>query len=149
MATSADPNTFLIVDMGQATTNSYFPVPHEVQDNKIVFAQDFHGQKVTIQYLAYNMDCEGFLEIGENHVEAVANFCCWKYYLRKKKMSNEDFYKANQYRDEWRRECANARAKDAVPSDSERQKIVAMIHDPYIGIGLGVGMRTTLGNYIW
>ena len=45
---------------------------------------------------------------------------------------------------------ADARAKDSELTETDREAIVAMHHDPYIGIGLSVGMRTTLdGNYNW
>lgn len=59
MASAVDSNTFLIVDMGLATTYGYNIIDHVVQDNKIVFAHNYDGQKVTIQYLAYDMDCDG------------------------------------------------------------------------------------------
>jgi hypothetical protein len=147
--TSPDQNSFLIVDIGQASSFSVSSVPHEVQGNKIIFATNLDAQKVTIQYLAYDTDCDGFLNISENHVQAITYNLCWKYYLRKKKKSNDDFAMVNKYEAYWHRECANARARDGVLTESERDKIVARHHDPYIGIGLGLGMNTTLGNYRW
>lgn len=149
--TVAADQSFLVVDIGGDESCSVFniPVSCEIQDNKLVFAQDLDAQKVTVQYLAYNMDCDGFLEISENHVQAITFACCYKFYLRKKRSSNEDFYKINHYFKEWNRECANARAKDAVLTESDRNYIVAMTHDPMVGIGLSLGMRTTLGTYYW
>ena len=146
---SADSTSFLIVDIGQGETYMYNYVSHEVQDNKIVFAHDYDGQKVTIQYLAYNMDCEGFLQISENHVEAITYCICWKYYMSKKRKSNDDFAMVNKYEALWQRHCANARALDGEMTESQRQEAVAMIHNPYAGYSLSVGMRTTLGNYSW
>jgi len=149
LATSADANSFLIVDMGQGTSIGLTSVDHQVQDNKIVLARDLDGQKLTIQYKAYDVDCEGFLNVSENHIKAIGYYCCWKFFLRKKRPAGEDYYKIKEFKTEWNRECANARAKDAVLSASDRAKIVAMHHDPYIGYSLNVGMRTTLGNYYW
>jgi hypothetical protein len=149
LATSAGLPSFLIVDMGVGVTSTILPVDHQVQDNKIIFAQNLDGQKVTIQYLGYDLDCDGFLNISENHVQAITYNICWKYFLRKKKKSNDDFNSVNVYERLWHRECANARARDGVLTESERLKIVARHHDPYVGIGLGVGMHTTLGNEWW
>ena len=135
--------------IGEGETTSYNRLDHEVQDNKIIFAHDYDGQKVTIQYLAYNMDCEGFLQISENHVEAITFNLCWKYYMAKKRKSNDDFAMCNKYEALWQRQCANARALDGEPTESQTRDIVDMLNNPYSGHGLSVGMRTTSGSFNW
>lgn len=149
MATSVDNNSFLVVDLGLTTSSGYTIINYQIQNNKIIFEKNLNGQKITIQYLAYATDDEGFLKVGENHVEAITNFILWKYYMRKKRPSNEDFFKMKEYKAEWHRKCADARAKDSELTESERQKIVNMHHDPHIGYGLSVGMYPTNGSYIW
>lgn len=146
----SDQNSFLIVDIGTTTSYGYSYVAHEVQDNKIIFEKNLNGQKVTIQYLGYQYDCDGFLMVNENHLNAITNYICYKYFLRKKRKSNDDFNSVNHYNREWHRYVADARAKDSELTETDREAIVAMHHDPYIGIGLSVGMRTTLdGTYNW
>lgn len=143
--------TFLVVDapttgdwMG---TWSDYLVNCELQDNKIIFSGNYNGQKVTVQYLAYKTDCDGLLEIGENHVRALTYYMCWMYFMRQKKKSNDTFFSANKYESMWQKEVANARAKDSNLTEGERQRMVAEYHDPYAGIGLATGMTTTLGGW--
>lgn len=131
--------SFLVVDVGSGEGFSSwwdFTVQNEIQDNKIVFYQNLDGQKVTVQYLAYKTDCDGFLEVNENHVLAITNYVCMKYFMRKKRKSNDDFAMMNKYEAEWHRECGNARAKDSVLTEAQRNNIVGMLHDPWIGIGI-------------
>lgn len=147
--TSPDVNSFMIVDIGSGIHDGYTLINHTVQDNKLIFEHNYDGQKVTIQYLAYQTDCDGFLMISENHVEAITFNILWKYYLRKKRPSNEDFYKIREYKTDWFRELRNSRAKDAELTETDRLKIVEMIHDPYIGYGLAVGMHPTGSNLLF
>lgn len=146
-------NTFLVVD-AYSTPDGYtfVTVPFTIQNNKIVFdSNNYDGQKVTIQYLSYKRDCDGFLEIGENHVNAIKWYILYMYYMGKPSMNSLEYGKMNKYEMEWNRECAHARALDAIPTPSERQYIVQMTHDPYAGISLSNGMYTTLGGLysIW
>nr|WP_298658008.1 hypothetical protein [uncultured Flavobacterium sp.] len=152
-ATNAGPS-FIIVDAPANDSNwtsSWwnYTVQYELQNNKIVFYSNLDGQKVTVQYLAYDTDCDGFLNINENHVRALTYYMCWMYNLRKKRKSNDDFYSANKYEAMWERECANARGKDNVLTESQRANIVAELHDPISGIGLATGMVGTLGGWGW
>lgn len=113
----------------------------EVQGGKIVFRRDYDGQYITVQYLGFEKDEDGFPLIGENHVEAVVTYIQYKYAVRSRfspvKMDHTD--KMFFWR-EWMRLASHARADDSELSDSDRLEIVAMIHDPWSGIGLESGM---------
>jgi len=139
--------SFLVIDVGGGNmTSSMNYVPNSIQNNKIVFNQDFNGQFVTIQYLAIQTDCDGFIEVGENHVLAIEWYIIWKYYFRKSSLNSLEYGKMNKAEAEWHRECSHARAQDAEITESDRRKIVGMYHNPFCGIGLSAGMNTTLGN---
>lgn len=152
--TTTETSSFYIVDVANSGSNATMDintVSYTIQDNKILFNHNYDGQKVTIQYQGYKCDCEGFMEISENHVLAIKDYICLQYYLRRKRKSNDDFAMINRYDREWNRNCMDARAVDAMPTESERQEIVHGIHhNPLVGIGLSLGMRTTLGmSYTW
>lgn len=137
--------TFLIVDMGSGFTSILGSIPHVIQDNKIILNQDMDGKYLTIQYLGHCCDEEGFLKISQNHVAALMWFIIWRYYFRMRRKNSLEYGQMNKAQEEWHRECANARAKDGVPTESEREEMAAMLCDPYIGNSVNVGMRTTLG----
>ena len=141
-------NTFLVVDVGDNGAGLNFgTVPFHIQNNKIIFeVNNYDGQKVTVQYLAYKIDCDGFLEVGENHVDAIRCYICWMYYMGKSNMNSLEYGKMNTYREEWNRECSHARAMDAIPNPTEWNNISAMMHNPYAGKSLSTGMFTTLGG---
>lgn len=140
--------SFLIVDIGtgwDGIIRGY--VNHSIQNNKLVFEQDLDGKQVTIQYLAPLTDCDGFTEIGQNHVLALTEYIIWKYLFRKVNISPMEYGKMKMAKEEWERECKHARATDGQLTDSERNEIVyGMLHNPYIGISLSSGMHTTLDN---
>jgi hypothetical protein len=140
--------TFLIVDIGVSFDgNIRGYVNHTIQNNKLVFDQDFNGKKVTIQYLAIEKDCDGFPLIGENHVLAITWYLMWNYYMGKVNLSPMEYGKMNKAEQEWHRECSHARAVDGQLTQTERQDIVyGILHNPYIGISLSVGMHTTLDD---
>ena len=128
--------TFLIVDVGSdnnTTTMFQNIVQCEIQDNKLVLKNNHDGEKLTIQYFGYKTDCNGFLEISENHVLAITAYICWKYYMRRKRLAGEDYYKAKEWKAEWEREVGNARAQDAIPTESQRENMVNILHNPLIG----------------
>ena len=147
--TGSNVTSFLIVDVGSAQSSAYNLINYEIQDNKLLFDKSHDGEKITVQYFGYEKDCDGFLKISENHVNALMSFICYKYFIRKKRKSNDDFFSVNHYKAEWHRECANARALDNQLTAAMRQNISNAIHDPYAGISLSQGMRTTLGTYYW
>jgi len=146
-------NTFFVVDVGDTETGlNYGQVAFAIQNNKLIFENNKNNdKKITVQYLAYKTDCNGFMEVGENHVEAITWFIIWKYYMGKTSMNSLEYGKMNTAREEWNRECSHARAMDAIPTPSEWRRIVGMTHDPYAGISLSRGMYTTLGGMysIW
>jgi len=146
-------NTFLVVDaFDNGEGLNFGTVPYHIQNNKIIFeVNNYDGQKVTVQYLAYKTDCDGFMEVGENHVDAIRCYICWMYYMGKSGLNSMDYGKMNVYREEWNRECSHARAMDAIPNPTEWARISGMMHDPYAGKSLSQGMFTTLGGMfnIW
>jgi len=123
-------------------------IPHVVQNNKIILDKNYNGQKLTIQYLGLETDCDGFVMISQNHVQAIMWNIIWKYYFQKKAMNSLEYGKMNDAKVEWNRECAHARAVDGELTESERDRIVTMLHDPYIGKGLAL-QPTGANNYIW
>lgn len=141
--TAANTDTFLIID--KPTNDNMFllgGIKWSVQQGKIVFSQSYDKKKITIQYLGFAIDQDGFPMIMENHVEAIVHFIMYKYAIRSRftpiKMDRADI---NHFWREWMRLCSHARADDAELTDSERQEIVMMIHDPFSGYGLEVGMH--------
>lgn len=142
--------SFLVVDTvqaGQATAWTNF-VDYEIQDNKIIFKNNYDGYQVTIQYLGLQTDCEGILMIGQNHVDAIGWYCKWKFYDRNVR-SGIDLGKSRDAKMEWERQCLSARAKDAQESftESERARVVEMNHDALIGYSLPLQGNYNLTNY--
>lgn len=148
---SPEGPTFLIVDAGSGDGDfsTAIPIDYEIQDNKIVLMVPRDGQKLTVQYVGYKTDCDGFLEINENHVLAITAYICWKYFMRKRRPSNEDFSKKNDWHREWDREVGNARAQDSVLTEGQRNNIVNMLHDPFIGIGIPLSSTSIYGGTYW
>jgi hypothetical protein len=134
--------TFLIVDTIDSNNFQCYGNRWEVQDNSIVFQNNLDGQKVTIQYLGYQEDKNGFIMVNENHVMPIVSYIKWKFAERSRyspiKMDHTDIaYLKNQ----WKEERAEAVAADSELSETERAEIVSMLHDPYIGFGLELGMH--------
>lgn len=145
-----DTSGFLILDVTSGGVTAWRSIPHVVQNNKVILDSNYNGQKLTIQYLGLELDCDGFVMISENHKSAIMWFIIWMYYYRQKNLNSFDYGKMNKAEQEWNRECSHARAVDGELTDSEREKIVTILHDPYIGIGLGVDMYPTASNnFVW
>lgn len=144
----SNPNLsgFLIVDVVSSGEFGWGYVNYTIQDNKIIFSSNYDGQKVTVQYQGAVTDCDGFIEIGENHVRAIEAFITWKYYQRKcaKSPSGGNMNMMRDWERQWNQLCSHARGDDAILTQSERNEIASMNTDPYAGRGLAVGMRTTL-----
>lgn len=150
-AGNIDSTSFLVVDLPAYATSgnsggiyNFGLVGNHVQDNKIIFDKSYDGQKVTIQYLGLELDCDNIPLIGENHVEAIGEYCMYKF-RRRKVRSGIDLGMVRDHKNEWEKLCARARGDDAELSDADRQRIVQMYHDPYIGKGLP--LVPTLGKY--
>lgn len=137
-------DSFLVVDVGGSNFNDPVCgiVPYGYQDNKLIFDIKPNQDKVTIQYIGYKTDCDGFVEIGENHKEAIVQYILHKWLMRKQKKTSAEFSQMNWHYVQWSRECAHARALDAELTETEREEIAQMFHDPYSGRGLYVGMKT-------
>lgn len=135
-----DSTSFLVVDLPASATSqtgvyNFGFAGNHVQDNKIIFDVNRDGQKVTIQYLGIELDQDGIPLVGENHLEAIAEYCMWKY-RRRSVRSGIDVGVARDHERRWHELAARSRGDDGELSDADRIKIVDMLHDPYIGRGL-------------
>lgn len=143
---------FLVVDVSDTTNASdsfsFGYINFGVQNNKIIFDRNHCGDKLTIQYLRFKTDCDGFMEVGQNHVNAIREYIIWKYASRRMSRGGNyiDRDVANMARAEWNRECAHARAQDNELTNSQRKNISRLWHNPYAGIGMYQGLYTTLGS---
>lgn len=126
---------FLVVDKPSGDTAGYGMVGFHVQDNNLIFDCNRDGQKVTLQYLGLELDCDGIPLVGENHLEAILEYCMWKF-RRRNIRSGIDLGLARDHENRWKEYVCRARGDDAELSESDRQRIVDMLHDPYIGRGL-------------
>lgn len=132
-------NGIYVVDVSSDYTTVLGSVPHVIQDNKIILNNNYDGQKITIQYLGYERDEEGFLKIGENHVDAIKWYIVWLYLVRKRDLNSLEYGKMNMAKLEWNMQASNARATDNQITDSEREEIAQMLYDPLSGRGMAVG----------
>jgi len=146
-------NTFFVVDVGSQDENgrTWGTLPYAIQNNKLVFDRNLDGQSITIQYLRFKKDCDGFMEVGENHINAIKWFIIFKYYFRDRKKNSLEYGQMKMAKDEWERECAHSRALDAELSLHDKAALTASWNNPFSGVGLFTGMNTTLGGYysIW
>lgn len=141
-------NTFFVIDVGiDGGLPIYTYLNYQVQNNKVILSSsNYDGQKLTVQYLGYETDCDGFYNVSQNHVQAIKWYIIWMYYFRKPSMNSMEYGKMNKAEQEWHRECRHARALDSEIDEATRAKILSVYHDPYVGWGLSLGMNTTLGN---
>lgn len=139
---------FLVVDISSNTPDSFNfnPLYYDIQNNKILFKNACNADKITIRYLKFKTDCDGFLEIGENHVNAIKWYIVWMYSFRQKAKNYIDRDLMNMAREEWNRECRHARAEDNRLTKPERDMVARMYGNPMSGRGLWQGMYTTLGT---
>lgn len=128
-----------------------FPISalkYDIIDNKIVFNQNLDGQMVTVQTMSNVVDCNGEVEVNENHTEAITEYLMYKYAKRSRfspnKMELGDYQLLER---KWEKLRDGARADDAILNPGDREKIVEMLHNPYAGWGLQVGMYNPSDNY--
>jgi len=144
---------FLVVDLSPSLdgTVSFGYVGYSIQNNKIIFDNPHDGQQVTVQYLKFKTDCDGYLEVGENHINAIREYIMWNYLRRQSAKNYIDRDMMVLAREEWNRECRHARAEDNRLSFSQQQEAKRLYNNPMSGVGLWQGMYTTLGNFytIW
>lgn len=146
----SDNVNFLVVDIGGSVGEeiNIGTVNYSIQNNKIIFDSDRDGQFITVQYLRYKTDCDGFMEIGENHVNAIRWYIIWHHYLGKKNKNYIDRDSMREAKAEWERECRHARAEDGRMTQSQREEAARLYSNPMTGRGLTLGMTPT--NYrIW
>lgn len=155
---SQNPNqtNFLVVDVGDvnAPVFPYSYVNYNIQNNKIIFDHDYTDQQVTVQYLRFKTDCNGFMEINENHVNAIKWYIVFNYMFRRQGRRSGTYIDRDLMQlafQEWNRECAHSRAEDNRSTYSQQENMARMYNNPFSGRGLWQGMETTLGSgyYIW
>lgn len=133
-------------DPGFCALNGY---PYQVQNNNLVFGQNIDKQKFTIQYLGFEVDCDGFLMVNENHIDAIVAYIKWKLAERSRyspiKMDHSDVL---YNKSEWKELRGQAMADDSELSPEEQYSIASMLHDPYSGWGLSVGMKSSNPYFI-
>jgi len=135
----ASNEIFLAVDFPDKQNFCGYGHNWEVQNNSLIFKSDFDGQKVTIQYLGYAEDKDGFLEVNENHIPAIVSYIKWNFAKRSRYSAIKMEYGDIQLNEsEWLKNRAIAIADDSYLSDTERQHIVHGLNDPWIGFGLGM-----------
>lgn len=143
----ASTETFLIIDKPDTDGYCLGGIMWSIQDNSILFNKNLDGQKVTVEYLGLEEDCDGFVMINENHKEAIIEYIMWKFATRSRfsnlKMDHTDI---RTHKMEYFRLASDARATDAMLTESERREIVGLLHDPLSGFGLDVGITE---NYNW
>lgn len=146
-------STFLVVDATLGLNSPFFSnVRWDIQNDYLVFKSNLDGNKVTIQYLGLETDCDGFPLICENHLEAITEYIMYKYCVRSRFSANKmEIGDAKMHFAEWNRLCSHSRAMDNEISASDRNEIFAILHNPLSGWGLTLGMNTPLGSYnsIW
>ena len=136
-----DQSGFVILDFDSAGA-CWGIVDFQIQNNQIVFATDLDGQKVTIQYLGVELDCDGFPMISENHVRALEMYILYKYAMRSRfSQKAMPLNEVQYYKEEWFRLCKHARADDAELTPTDRMDIVGAINNPYSGHSLSEGMH--------
>lgn len=133
---------FLSIDMPENGIPPLSVIRYHVVDNKVIFNQNLNGQTVTIQVRSMQEDCNGELMVSENHEEAIGFYLEWRYGRRSQYSPNKiERSVVNETKINWFMARDGARADDAKLTPSDRADIVEMLHDPYIGWGLQVGMN--------
>lgn len=135
-----DSTSFLVVDLpSTATSNNGFigwgMVNYVVSNNNIVLDRNYDGNKITVQYLGNKLDCNGFIEVGENHLLALEEYCLWQF-KRRNVRSGIDIGEVRDHERLWNQYCASARADDAQPSGAEQELAAKLINNPFSGRGL-------------
>jgi hypothetical protein len=153
ISTFSNTNSFLVVDSTFGLNDLRFTsTGWDIQNDYLVFKSNLDGEKVTIQYLGLEVDCDGFPLICENHLEAITEYIMYKYCMRSRFSANKiDLGDAKLHFAEWNRLCSHSRAMDNEISESDKNEIAALLNNPLSGWGLTLGMNKPLGSYnsIW
>ncbi len=128
-------NGFAVIDYDGGNYNCLVD-GYEVQDNCIVFNGKISESKITIQYLGYREDKDGFIMINENNVDAIESYLELRRAKRSKWVSDGPKFSRGEIQDlqlKWDNECRNARARSAEPTESERQYMSRLYNNPLSG----------------
>jgi len=131
---------FAVIDVSSGVNSTSSRPYYIVQGNSLVFSEKVTLEKVTVQYLGYIMDDDGFIMVNDTHVDAIAQYLEMKLakkyrFIPAKRMSETAIREIDR---EWHRKCAHARAEDGKPSESEILFIKNLINDPTSGVGLAM-----------
>lgn len=145
ISSSSFDNTFLVIDAPDPNATFTTGTKWEVHNGHLKFKSDMTDGKVTVQYLGFHTDAQGFPEVLDSHLEAIVEYIMYKFCVRSRysplKMDHSDIAR---HQSNYQRLFIDARAEDAQISDSERKEIVALIHNPWSGIGVNFGIDTNL-----
>lgn len=127
----------LQVDLDPSGENfSLYDNKYEVQNNCMVFSHSVDGKKVTIQFLGYELDCDGFLMVSENHILPITA------YIKRNIAENSRFTPIKmemgdikRLENDWIELRNQARGEDAELQPHDQKVIAAMLHDPWSGWG--------------
>jgi hypothetical protein len=108
----------------------------KIQNNELVFDENYHNQKVTVQLLIQEVDEEGWMLINENHVRAISSYIEYMYMKRSRHKIGGRNYGRNEIDGQfkiWSRLAAHCNADDGKPSPEEEAQMIAMWSDPLSG----------------
>lgn len=121
----------------------------EIQNNNMVFGRSVDKQKVTIQFLGYEVDCNGFIMVSENHILAITDYIKWNVAKRSRfspvKMER---WEIKDLEASWITLRNQARGEDAELQPHDQKAIASMLHDPWSGWGLQVYNNDFYSPYV-
>lgn len=144
---------FAVVDGGGGLNSLGNHPTYVIQGNNLVFDHKLNQGKVTVQYLGYILDDDGFIMVNDTHVDAIAQYIEMKQALRSRWTPSKEISinetAIREMTKEWHRKCRHARAEDAKPSESELLEIKNLVNDPLSGVGMAMWRYndTYFGNY--
>lgn len=136
---SDNPGIFsLEVDLDPQGNNfNLYQNKYEIQNNYMVFSNSVDKQKVTILYLGYEVDCDGFLLVNENHILPITAYIKWCLAKRSRYTPDKmDVVDIKMNEGEWIELRNQARGEDAELQPHDQKAIAAMLHDPWSGWGV-------------
>ena len=127
-------------------TYSFFD-RYRILDNKISFFDDrLDGKMITVYYVGYKTDCDGFPMVKTNHIEALTEWIIYKYYRRTKTSATEKRIVSGDVTEQ--RQVAlfailGARAEDGEPTQDERDNIISAVNSPFTGTSDFINLYAT------
>jgi len=117
-------------------------IPWSIEGDCIKLDTNYDGTDITVQYLAYETDDEGYPVVNESHRDAI------KYYImtqldereewalkRKGQLNNAFFSSAERIIRKYKKAVRYARAQDGEPSETQKWEIAELINNPLTGYG--------------